>query len=399
MGPALLLAGLAATGAESSAALLVAAATAGAALGGPVLGALLDRSARPGRLLALALGLYALGTAAIAAGLGRVPFAAVLAVAAVTGLAAPAVAGGWTSRLPGTVSATVLPRANSLDALTYSAAGLAGPAIAAAAAWAAGPWSALAAAVLLIGAAVPFAWGRAAGSGTAPTSGAAPPPTPPRLAAAPTDGLLAGIRRRQLARATVATTLSLTASGMVAVCWPLLGAELLGAPERGTLLLSVAALSAVAANALLARRPSALAPDTLLWVCGAALCAVPILAACARALPPGSATVAALVLGLGAVITGAAEGPQLTALFAVRHRDAPAPLRARVFAIGAGLKVSGMAAGAALAGALAERGIGAALAAAVGAEVSALAAFAALTLLHPDRSRAPTSAHNGQESG
>ncbi|MDA2815310.1 hypothetical protein O4J56_32005, partial [Nocardiopsis sp. RSe5-2] len=162
VGPALLLAGLAATGAESAAALLFSAATAGAALGGPVLGALLDRSPRPGRLLAAALGLYALGTALIAAGLGRAPFGAVLAVAAAMGLAAPAVAGGWTSRLPGTVPAAVLPRANSLDALTYSAAGLVGPAIAAAAAWAAGPWGALAAAVLLIGAAAPFAWGRGA---------------------------------------------------------------------------------------------------------------------------------------------------------------------------------------------------------------------------------------------
>ncbi|MDA2815295.1 hypothetical protein O4J56_31930, partial [Nocardiopsis sp. RSe5-2] len=202
-----------------------------------------------------------------------------------------------------------------------------------------------------------------------------------------------------LARATVATTLSPAAGGMVAVCWPFLGAELLGAPERGPLLLSVAAVSAIAANALLARRPTALAPDTLLWLCGAALCAVPLLAACARALPPGAPAAAALVLGLAAAITGAAEGPQLTALFAVRHRDAPAPVRARVFAIGAGLKVSGMAAGAAVAGALAGHGTGAALAGAVGVQALALAVFGALTLLHPDRSHPPVAAHNGQESG
>ncbi|WP_017623507.1 MFS transporter [Nocardiopsis chromatogenes] len=347
------------------------------------------------------LGLYALGTALIAVGLGRVPFVAVLAVAAATGLAAPAVAGVWTSRLAGAVPAALLPRANSLDALTYSAAGLAGPAIAASAAWAVGPWGALAAAVLLIGAATPFAGERGRGGakgGTTPLrSDLPPPPTPSRLAAELFDGLRAVAGRRPLARATAATTLSLAASGMVVVCWPLLGAELLGAPERGTLLLSVAAVSAIAANALLARRPSALAPDTLLWVCGAALCAVPLLAACARALPPGSATAAALVLGLAAAVAGAAEGPQLTALFAVRHRDAPAAVRARVFAIGAGLKVSGMAAGAAIAGALAERGTGAALAAAAGAEALAFAAFAALTLLHPDRPQPPEAAHNGQE--
>ncbi|MDA2807399.1 MFS transporter [Nocardiopsis suaedae] len=403
VGPALLLAGLAATGSEGAAALLFSAATAGAALGGPVLGALLDRSPRPGRLLACALGLYALGAALIAAGLGRVPFGAVLAVAAAAGLAAPAAGGGMTSRLPRLVPATVLPRANSLDAITYSAAGLAGPAAAAAAAGVAGPWGALVAAMLLIAAAMPFARDER-GRGvqvTAPFSGDRPSvPTPSRVAVELLDGLRVVAGRRRLARATAATTLSLAAGGMVAVCWPLLGAELLGAPERGTLMLSVAAVSAIGANALLARSPSALAPDTLLWVCGAALCTVPLLAACARTLPPGPAAAAApLVLALAAVLTGAAEGPQLTALFAVRHRDAPTAVRARVFTLGAGLKISGMAAGAAIAGVLAERGTGAVLAAAAGTEALALAAFAALTLLHPDRSRPPTTAHNGQESG
>jgi ABC-type transport system involved in cytochrome bd biosynthesis fused ATPase/permease subunit len=53
-------------------------------------------------------------------------------------------------------------------------------------------------------------------------------------------------------------------------------------------------------------------------------------------------------------VVGAAEGPQLTALFAIRHRRAPGHLRARVFTTGASLKISAFAAGAALAGPLAQ---------------------------------------------
>ncbi|NEB11953.1 MFS transporter, partial [Streptomyces coelicoflavus] len=51
-GPALLLAGLAVTGSATGASSLLAGITVAAAVGGPVLGALLDRAVRPGRLLA-----------------------------------------------------------------------------------------------------------------------------------------------------------------------------------------------------------------------------------------------------------------------------------------------------------------------------------------------------------
>ncbi|MGW0212733.1 hypothetical protein ACWDZ8_46245, partial [Streptomyces sp. NPDC003233] len=51
-GPALMLAGYAVAGSASEAAALLASITAAAAAGGPVLGAVLDRQRRPGRLLA-----------------------------------------------------------------------------------------------------------------------------------------------------------------------------------------------------------------------------------------------------------------------------------------------------------------------------------------------------------
>ncbi|MER6798483.1 MFS transporter, partial [Amycolatopsis mediterranei] len=112
-GPALLLLGM--TAGPHAGAALLAGLTAAAAVGGPVFGALLDRSATPGRLLAVALGGYASGIALVIALFGRLPLAAVVAVAVVTGLLNPAVAGGWTAQLPA-VAGAALPKASRLDA-------------------------------------------------------------------------------------------------------------------------------------------------------------------------------------------------------------------------------------------------------------------------------------------
>ncbi|WP_017557520.1 MFS transporter [Nocardiopsis baichengensis] len=383
-GPALLLVGLAATGSEGAAALLFAAATAGAALGGPVLGAFMDRTARPGALLATALAVYAGGLALAAAEIGRAPLGVVLAVAAGAGTLAPAVSSGWSSQLPRIVAPSALARVSALDAISYSAAALLGPVLAAAVAWGAGPWGAAAAAVALIGAAAPLA------RGLPPERAGTDGPRPPRRRARPAAELAEGVRTVAgvpgLARATAVSALSMAAGGMLAVCWPLLGAEVLGAPERGTLLAAPAAAAAITATALLARRPGRPAPDTVLWAAGALLCASP-LAALAATAPGVPAEASAGLLVLAALVSGAAEGPQLAAVFSIRHRDAPAPVRARVFTIGAGLKIGGLAAGAALAGALAEHGTAAALLAAAGTAALAPAAGAVLAAVHPDRAR------------
>jgi MFS family permease len=60
-GPALLLLGFAVTGRPSTGSALLAALTVAAAVGGPLFGALLDRSPRPDRVLALTLAAYAVG--------------------------------------------------------------------------------------------------------------------------------------------------------------------------------------------------------------------------------------------------------------------------------------------------------------------------------------------------
>ena len=66
-GPALLLLGFAVTGRPAAGSGLLASVTVAGAVGGPVFGALLDRSRRPDRVLAWALGGYALGITAVQA--------------------------------------------------------------------------------------------------------------------------------------------------------------------------------------------------------------------------------------------------------------------------------------------------------------------------------------------
>jgi MFS family permease len=60
-----------------------------------------------------------------------------------------------------------------------------------------------------------------------------------------------------------------------------------------------------------------------------------------------------IVVLLAMLVAGIADGPQLAAVFAVRHREAPERYRSQVFTTGASLKITAAAVGAALAGGLA----------------------------------------------
>ncbi|MFC7930243.1 MFS transporter [Streptomyces cinereoruber] len=428
-GPALVLAGFALTGSAADASLLLAGVTVSSVLGGPVLGSLLDRAERPGRLLAAALALYAAGLTAVLVGLGRLPFALTLAAAVLTGLLGPALSGGWTAQLPAVVRDDRLDRANALDAMTFGAAGLAGPALAGGTAEALGAPTPVVLSAALVALALPAAWAlpartdptpksparggrpRPVPSGPAPSgpvppvpvlSGPAPPvpvssgpvppgsapsvPVPPVVPApsgpvvGPAAGLVVGlavdlaaglravVRSPALARATLTSVVSCTAQGMLTACLALLGERVLGGAGRGAMLLSCAAVSALAANAVLARFPRAIAPDTLLWT-GALL----------QAAAPAAAVLGhPTVLVAAAFVAGIGEGPQLTALFAVRHREAPERLRSQIFTTGAGLKITGFALGAVVAGPVAARSLTGALLLATGTAVLAALAFFAV---------------------
>ncbi|MFE2463191.1 MFS transporter [Streptomyces sp. NPDC059402] len=372
-GPSLMLAAFALAGSAVEASSLLAGITISAAVGGPVLGALLDRHVRPGRLLAGALLLYAAGLGMILAGLGRLPFGVTILIAVVTGLLGPALSGGWTAQLPRVVPSDRLPRSNVLDAMTFSMASLAGPALAGGVAETLGAPTAVVVSAALIGLALPAAWmlparpGRARGTRTLSVM----------------SDLAAGLRvvtgRPSLARATLTSTLSCAAQGMLMACIPLLGERVLGGAGRGALLLSCTAISALTANAVLARFPRSVAPDTVIWASALVQAAALALAIWGQ---PAVLIVAVLIAGIG-------EGPQLAALFAVRHREAPERLRGQIFTTGASLKITGFSLGAAIAGPVATWSLPGALAFA--ASVAVLAALVFFVIpsasAHPPQDR------------
>ncbi|WP_435872054.1 MFS transporter [Kitasatospora griseola] len=192
--------------------------------------------------------------------------------------------------------------------------------------------------------------------------------------------LAAGLRlltsRPALARATFVSVGACAGQGMLAACLPLLGERTLGGASRGPLLLTCTAVAALLANAALARRPHLLAPDTAVRL-GALLQAV------ALALAATGANGRPWVLLAAAALAGLGDGPLLTGLFAVRHREALAHLRGQIFTTGASLKITAFALGAALAGPLATHSVPATLAAA--------AALTAATALIGPRAAEPAS--------
>jgi MFS family permease len=384
-GPALLLLGFAVTGRAAAGSGLLASVTIAGAAGGPVFGALLDRSGRPDRVLAWALGGYAVGITVVQAVLGRLPASAAVPVALAAGLFSPAVAGGWTAQLPRVVTGRELDRGSALDALTYTAASLAGPALAAAVAAGLGARPAVLTSAVLVALAIPAACSL---SRYRPDS---PPLAGPQSALhrQMAEGFAVIVARRPLLRATVTSAVSYAGIGMLLVCCPVLGAERLGGAARGALLISAMAVASLAANALLARRADrdSTRQDSVsqgsvsqggvsqgsvsqggsgradALVLGSTLVIGASMAAAAVA--PGWLTVAAVAL------TGAGEGPQLTALFAIRHRETPARMRGQVYTTAASLKIAGLAAGAALGGPLAGHSVTTCLLVAAGIELLA----------------------------
>ncbi|RSN10505.1 MFS transporter [Nonomuraea sp. WAC 01424] len=363
-GPALLVAGLAATGSPLLGASLLAGLTVSAAVGGPLLGLLLDRARRPGRLLAGCLLGYAGGLLLVAYGVGRAPGAVLVALAAVTGLAGPALTGGWTGQLPLVSGPDTrrLTRATTLDAMSYNVAGLAGPAAVGVVAAVGGGTAAVPVSVALLLIALPAAWTLPARD--LPATAAAPPPV--------LDGVRVVVRNRVLRRATAGSMVSCAGAGMFVVSAPVLGLELAGDSGRGTLLLAVTAAAGLAANGLLAWRGGPRRWDTTL-VRSTALIGLGM----ATAAGAGALAGAYWLAVVAAAMVGAGEGPQLTALFAVRQREAPAGLRSQVFTTGASLKITSFAAGSALAGPLSAHAAGAALLAG-----AALQAVAVAVLFH-----------------
>jgi hypothetical protein len=321
----------------------------------PLVGALADRVRR--RRPLYAAGLLGYGAALLGAGLTAGPApAAAFALAAAAGCCAPLMIGGLTSLL-GELPVGPLPRAFGLDAASYSVAGIAGPAVAAVVAeLAGGLWAVAALALSCLFSAVLV--------GTLPI----PDRRPGRHGRTRGGAWAALWRRPALGSVTAGTTLSMAGLGAL----PLVAAAL--AAGVGDTALTGIALSAMAVGNLVgallyARFPIRRWRPESVVLAGLFAQAVPF--AVLAAVPGRWPT---LVLF---AVAGLIDGPLFASLLTVRDREAPPAVRTQVFTIGAGLKVTAAAAGAALAGWATGLGAGVLLLAVAGSQVLAGAAAAA----------------------
>lgn len=335
-GQAILLIGLALTGSAALGSTVLAALTFSAAVGGPLLGAVLDRSPHPGRVLVIALSIYAVGISCIALLLGRAPIWMTVVVALGVGLLMPAISGGWSSRLKSFVVEEQMTRASAIDATTFNIAGLTGPAVAGLVATAFGAHWAIITLVILLAAALPMAW-------SLPRKPFISHAKMPSFKKDVLTGFKVIAHNKKLFRITLVSVISYMGIGMLWVVYPLVGQELLGNPGFGGVLASVVSVGALVATAAYAKWPTKHSPDVVAFVTTIILALAMLILIFAGNV--ATALVAMLVVGL-------ADGPQLAAIFAVRHREAPERSRSQVFTTGASLKITSAALGAGLAGQL-----------------------------------------------
>jgi MFS family permease len=295
----------------------------------PVVGALADRVRRRRPLYVAGLLTYAAALLGAALCAGPAPVAA-FALAVLAGCCAPLMIGGLTSLL-GELAPGNLPRAFGLDATSYSVAGIAGPAVAAlVAGWLGGIWAVAALAVACALSAVLVV--------TLPI-----PEHEPRYRDPSGRGRAwtALWRRPALGAVTAGTVLSMFGTGAL----PLVTAAL--ATQLGDTALTGIALSVMAGGSLIsslayARYPiRRRRPESVVLISLFAL-AVPF-----ALLPLMPGRWPTLILF---AVAGLIDGPLFASLLVVRDREAPPEVRTQVFTIGAGLKVTAGAAGAALAG-------------------------------------------------
>ncbi|WP_028797211.1 MFS transporter [Streptomyces purpureus] len=335
MAVAMALLALERTGSAAEGAFVLTAWMAPHVLAAPLAGALAGRVRRPALFHVPALAGFAVAVVALAALAGRAPLPVVLAVAVVGGCCGPVVSGGLSGLLAALVpDGSSRDRAYALDATVYNAASVAGPAFAGLTAGAVTPaasaallgagaaGSAVLAAVMLRGQGHPAATG-------APTLGA-------DLAA----GLAAVWRVRELRAITAATTLAFFGLGGLTTVAVLLSAER-GRPGDGGFLMTAFAVGALVGSAAVARWwPGAPAPR----LAGIGLLGTGCALGAAALVPVPALTWALFALA------GLCDGPLLGATLRIRADHAPARLRPQVFTIGAGLKISAAACGAAAVG-------------------------------------------------
>jgi MFS family permease len=357
---AIVLLALERTGRASLGGLLVAALMVPHVLAAPAAGAAADGVRRRRAFYLTAFVAYAVCLLAAAVLIGRsTPLAAAALVLA--GCFAPLLIGGLSSLL-GELAPDRLERAFALDATSYGAAGIAGPALAAVIAGVAGPgWSMVALTLLVVLGGLILA--------TLPLD-----VRPPREEKEPwrPAALLAAVpvvvRRPRLGAITAATTLNQIGTGALPLVAALLAAHAHRPALTGVLLSTMAAGGLIGSLAC-ARFPVRRRPEAVLLACVGAT-TVPFLLA---ALVPAGWWLLPFF-----AVAGLLSGPMAVTTFAVRDRESPPAVRTQVFTLGAGLKVTGAAAGAAIAGLAAGAGTLALLVGVAACQAAGLGAGAAI---------------------
>ncbi|MBM7503900.1 MFS transporter [Agromyces aurantiacus] len=319
--------------------LLAAAALGPSIVAAPVAGALLDRSRRPGALLAGA-GVVIASAYVVASFLGPVPAWVVALALIAAGAATPFVFGGLSSFV--TEGIPDERRAYAIDALAYNLGAVAGPAAVAAAA---ALGSARIATLVMAGSALLGAAGTIP-LRLRPLAGAHEP-------ASFFGTIAAGFRHiathRPLAVITASGTLSQFGAGGLAIAAVALSVARTGDPGEGAIIVTSFAIGGLLGALWNSRRPPRRSPE---WVMGWGFAATGLLTIVA-AFDLGP-TWAIAAIGASGLFTA----PSAAAMLLIRKQQSPPELRSQVFTVGAGLRAAAAAAGAAVAG----------LAAGVGAE-------------------------------
>ncbi|MFF2242870.1 hypothetical protein ACFVTM_01635 [Arthrobacter sp. NPDC058130] len=310
----------------------------------PIAGAALDRSRRPGALIA-GSGLLTAVAFAAASFLGQIPLPVIFAVLAAAGAVSPFYMGGLSSFVAGEIPDQW--RAFAYDALSYNISAVAGPALVAVmvtflpagtALWV------LSAAALLgaLGAAAMGLKARGAISSS--------------VWRTVKSGLHRLLSHRPLAVVTGASTLTQLGQGGLAVAAVALSIERIGSPSQGALLVTAFAVGSLLGALCETIRPTRARPHAVMMLGFLATGLLTIVAA--FDFGTGWTVVA---IGLSGVFTASTSA----AMLFLRNHLSPPHLRSQIFTVGAGFRASASAAGAALAasvtglgGGLAVAGIG-----------------------------------------
>lgn len=316
-------------GSAAFAGLLLALTTLPQIVTGPLGGALLDRAAQPGMVLALAAGVTAVATAGLAV-TDAAGLTAVLA-ALVVACTDPLLTGGLSATFTRWADATGRTHEMSAwDGVAYNVAGVAGPLFVTVLAVTAGGDAALWVLATIV---VPTALFVAGG----PQPGPVGDTEGRRISAA----LRAIWRDRPLRGVTIASTLEMAALGGLAIGMVAAAGIHGRAAEAAGTVLTVRAVAALIGSFVLTRAGHAIAPSRLVLV-SIALSGGGFVA---MGLVPWWSLV--VVIGAG---VGLADGPVLVGTYRARASGSPAALRASVFTVAASLKLAASSAGALVAG-------------------------------------------------